>query len=929
MKKRLLTKVFGIFLAAAVAVTSIPVTTNAQTVSENEVTTDTNEISDIFTFDWKNATDEELDHILGITDFDATGTWLKSLSEDEFNQVISRDTVLNKEMSVATYDVDEDGEMVESNAIDSVIYYEYCLSRATGLLKAQTFQHKSGYYDYKFVMGSKVSQFRMKISDLDTSVDTSKQQKATIAVVAVQQTNGNFAGFASKAGNYNVSDGYTEKKLSNDLDGTGNYYNLIAGFGFTKPAGYSVTLTKENAHNGNCSIYYYENGAFKTNKNKFTSDANVDSAVWESLVAYTNLYTNTTVGGSSQSAPANPVCYTFTFTPSTYVINYNGNGANGGSTASQTCTYGNTYYTPTNGYTRAYTVTYNGNGGTPAEASKTAYYTFAGWGWENPYAANFSANQGFVNARTSGTGTFYAIWSPASIKLPTATRNGYTFGGWYSGNTKIGGSGSAFTPSSNVTLTAGWAANSYNVKFDSNGGSACNNISARYDQTINLPTPTKAGYNFVGWSGAGGTYKGTAKNLSSTNGATVTLTALWEASTSVPYKVIHMVEKEDGKYEIMETENLTGTTGATVTPATKSYGGHKSPDQQTKSIAGDGSTVFEYKYELIISKSVIYKVEHYLQNKTDKTKYDLDKTNSKTYYTTEGSSVTPPVITTYTGYDVPNPQTVTVAADGSTIVKYYYKLSSTGTTNNNTNNENNTTNNGDVNGFNPGETKYYTDAQGNTYEIFVNQDGTLTIRSIKTAAAATESVKIAGTITINGVKYQVTEIAPYAFKNNKKIKKVTIGKGITKIGKGAFEGCTNLKTVRFGVGLSVIGARAFYGCTSLEKVYTTKTLTEIGSKAFYNCKKLKSYTIGKYVKKIGSYAFYNCQKLKKITISESVEIIEKKAFYKCKSLKSVPIKTTKLIKVGSGAFKKCNKKLTFTVPEKKRKAYAKLLKGKS
>ena len=81
--------------------------------------------------------------------------------------------------------------------------------------------------------------------------------------------------------------------------------------------------------------------------------------------------------------------------------------------------------------------------------------------------------------------------------------------------------------------------------------------------------------------------------------------------------------------------------------------------------------------------------------------------------------------------------------------------------------------------------------------------------------------------------------------------------------------------------------------------------------------------------KIGSYAFYNCKKLKKITLSESVELVEKKAFYKCSGLKKVSIKSMKLIKVGSGAFKKCNKGLKFTVPAKKKKAYTKLLKGKS
>ena len=55
--------------------------------------------------------------------------------------------------------------------------------------------------------------------------------------------------------------------------------------------------------------------------------------------------------------------------------------------------------------------------------------------------------------------------------------------------------------------------------------------------------------------------------------------------------------------------------------------------------------------------------------------------------------------------------------------------------------------------------------------------------------------EIPAEVTLGGKKYKVTEIAPNAFKNNKKLKKFTIGKNIKKIGKNAFYGCKNLKSI--------------------------------------------------------------------------------------------------------------------------------------
>nr|MCR5797490.1 leucine-rich repeat protein [Eubacterium sp.] len=65
-----------------------------------------------------------------------------------------------------------------------------------------------------------------------------------------------------------------------------------------------------------------------------------------------------------------------------------------------------------------------------------------------------------------------------------------------------------------------------------------------------------------------------------------------------------------------------------------------------------------------------------------------------------------------------------------------------------------------------------------------------------TAAPSTVSKPVApASAQISEKQTKVTEIKANAFKNNKKLKKITIGKDIKKIGKNAFYGCKNLKKI--------------------------------------------------------------------------------------------------------------------------------------
>ena len=93
------------------------------------------------------------------------------------------------------------------------------------------------------------------------------------------------------------------------------------------------------------------------------------------------------------------------------------------------------------------------------------------------------------------------------------------------------------------------------------------------------------------------------ENLSATDGAAITLYAQWTANSNTAYTVQHWQqnlnggnEHNDTNYTLTATENLTGTTGASVTPAIKFYDGFTAPGAQTVSIAADGSTEVNYYY---------------------------------------------------------------------------------------------------------------------------------------------------------------------------------------------------------------------------------------------------------------------------------------------------------------------------------------------
>ncbi len=78
----------------------------------------------------------------------------------------------------------------------------------------------------------------------------------------------------------------------------------------------------------------------------------------------------------------------------------------------------------------------------------------------------------------------------AAVSPEPAVYEGYLFSGWSEEFSQI---------TSNLVVSPLYTPNVYNLSFDTQGGNNIEGLSFTYKETINLPIPTKLGYNFLGW----------------------------------------------------------------------------------------------------------------------------------------------------------------------------------------------------------------------------------------------------------------------------------------------------------------------------------------------------------------------------------------------------------------------------------------------
>ena len=285
------------------------------------------------------------------------------------------------------------------------------------------------------------------------------------------------------------SNKYSFYATINDLIATGN--NRIHNVKFTSLHNTSGTITSGGGYCTPTSITkgykvtvsYSHNGGSGTGSQFGYVGASLTGTSSRTGYQFAGWYTSSSGGSKVTTIPANGTTYYAHWTGNTWYVAFNGNGHTGGSTATETFTYGTAKALTANGFTRT-------------------GYQFNGW-----------------NTNAAGTGTNYS--NGQSVSNLTTTNKG------------------------TVNLYAKWLANTYTVIFNGNGalsGSMADQ-SFTYDTPQNLTAngfSKGVAYRFTGWNtlpdGTGTTYADEAEvsNLTATNGGNVVLYAQWELTYIAP-----------------------------------------------------------------------------------------------------------------------------------------------------------------------------------------------------------------------------------------------------------------------------------------------------------------------------------------------------------------------------------------------------------
>mgnify|MGYP001623005828 CR=1 FL=1 len=233
----------------------------------------------------------------------------------------------------------------------------------------------------------------------------------------------------------------------------------------------------------------------------------------------------------------------------------------------------------------SYTITYNSNGGSGTMSPTTKYYgesvtlrantftrtgyRFSGWATSSTGSVVYDDQDTYT---ANASDTLYAVWTritytitynsnggsgtmssttkyygtSVTLRANTFTRTGYHFVGWALSSTGsvVYDNQDTYSTNASDTLYAKWSANTYYVNFNSNGGSGSmtrQTFTYGTYQSIKSNTFTRTGYTFTGWNrnsaGTSTSYSNgqSVRNLTTTNGGTVTLYAQWRVNVEAKY----------------------------------------------------------------------------------------------------------------------------------------------------------------------------------------------------------------------------------------------------------------------------------------------------------------------------------------------------------------------------------------------------------
>lgn len=914
---------------------------------------------DLWELDAMTVDNETLDRYLLSNASGTIASWITSLSDTDIDKLLQGDNILTQTLDYYGEDIDSAYGLVNAAHFERGIdYYKAIAACNQGKVKAG-YTQSTGYFYVAFPNGTS----RIKITGVKTGVELTTRQKNLVYEVSN-------AKYGLRLNN-NIKSSYTWAVSTTDQDYTNNMAEKEKGtlsyncgnqiFNFDKPAGYIFDVTYSNYANVNSTArrVLYMTKVKGDNGVIMVADPLKSTTYAAETMQFRTSFNliNTGLKAASDDKFYHMTA-TLNFTPAIYYVAYNANGGSGVDT--QKCTYGTTYtYASAPKTAPHYTLNVNLSGAPGTASAISAPRAFVNWSDVNP-------GQQFSNLTTTNGATITKVanWGNGTCTLPAApSRTGYHFGGW---NTAQGvkGAGTAYTATKDETITAVWNAQGYSVKFISDGkeyGSqsfvygTAQGLRSLADLKISKP-----GYTFKGWNG---TYTDgqAVKDLTDISNGTVTLTAQWEAKTDTPYTVHRYVQKsldntdpatgyelytapEGTENPILGTETKTATTDTSVTEIAVAIPGYDIPDAiGPKTIAGDGSTTFDFYYNITDTRATLT-VNHYYQTEIDGdwVLYDgkfgeyTNEAFTNVFHGTVGENMTPEQLGTkdiqnfelkYNNqYTLVPTETApkTVVLTKSSEVNYYYKMIKKNTV------------------VEYKVDHYIQKTPGGNYELFettidkaelgstispaLDQKAIDAVNAIEGCKCEKPQLQVV-TITEEGMvfkyNYACVKGTPDAVNGGSDLTDAAINEIAKKLAAG-LSFSMDIDGVNYEIVQNPDGTLAIKFATTTDtkvvipdvikigdKIYR---ITEVYEKAFKDNTTLKEVTISQNVSKIGNSAFEGCTSLEKVTLKEGLVTIGDKAFKGCSSLTSITMPAT-VQKIGNYAFENCTKLKTVKLNE--------------
>ena len=171
-----------------------------------------------------------------------------------------------------------------------------------------------------------------------------------------------------------------------------------------------------------------------------------------------------------------------------------------------------------------------------------------------------------------------------------------------------------------------------------------------------------------------------------------------------------------------------------------------------------------------------------------------------------------------------------------------------------------------------------------------------------------------GSLTSVTLPDTITTISKYMFKNCSGLTNMELPHTVTTIDYEAFKGCSGLTSIEIPNSVTTIYGHAFSGCSGLTSVTLPNSITTITVGMFKDCSRLTSIEIPDSVTTIGNYAFSGCSSLTNITIPNNVTIISAYVFFGCSSLTNINIHDS-ITTIEQQAFSGCSKLMDITIPD--------------